>query len=91
MLDKLEELARKAQTDEWRFYRGSDCTIRAVDLERLVRVARAAKEIARLMALPLRPPVGDSPIARIHHAEYGDEKTAAWTDLRAAISELEKL
>lgn len=55
---------------------------------RLVRVARAAQEIQRLRALPLRMPEGGNLVARVRHAEYAKEKQAAFNDLRAALEEL---
>jgi hypothetical protein len=54
----------------------------------LVRVARAAQEIQRLRALPLRMPEGGNLVARVRHAEYAEEKQAAWDALRAALEEL---
>ena len=55
---------------------------------RLVRVARAAQEIQRIRALPLRMPEGGNLVARVRHAEYAEEKHAAWDALRAALEEL---
>ena len=77
-LARLEQLARAVPAD-------------ACDPEtilRLVRVARAAQEIQRIRALPLRMPDGSHLVARVRHAEYAEEKHAAWDALRAALEEL---
>lgn len=79
-LDGLELAARQAH---W-------INVMSEDILALCAVVRAAKELDRLMALPLRMPKGIGPVARIHHAEYGDEKHTAWAALRQALDALEK-
>jgi hypothetical protein len=88
-LDRLEKLARMVQGEEWQSYRGTSCApVEASTILRLVRVARAAKALDRLAALPPRMPQGNHVMARVRYSEYADEKKAAWEELRAALAEL---
>lgn len=88
-LDQLQKIAEAATPCDYAEEYEYLLTFNPPTVLRLIAIARAAKELARLMDLPLRLPEGSHPVARVRHAEYGDEKKAAWTALRAALAELE--